>query len=209
MGSQSRWSHQGPQARRRGTQREGRGRTRAGRQQKRLTPRAVNPKLATQYTVIIIFPQSGPFGGVWARRPRGAAGRTAGLKVPNRRRRRRIDNNPALVPGPVVSAGAPRSSLFVRPPRRRLVGNDFQLFERLKLSAGLGHTHRTVAPLSVQWRAQSRIAHHVVGEIWRIAKCCAALFLAHRLGRPLERSEQLGPPMGAFRLRTRPKPNRF
>jgi hypothetical protein len=75
-----------------------------------------------------------------------------------------------------------------RPPRC----NDFQLFERLKLSAGLG-VYPPYCPRRLLCRGvpTSRIAHHVVGERFGASRnvVLPRFFLAHRLGRPLERSE--------------------
>ena len=75
-----------------------------------------------------------------------------------------------------------------RPPRC----NDFQLFERSKLSAGLGAyppycPHRFLC----SGVPTSRIAHHVVGERFGASRnvVLPRFFLAHRLGRPPERSE--------------------
>ena len=89
---------------------------------------------------------------------------------------------PRRSPGPWFLAGAPSklsirpASTSTRPPRC----NDFQLFERLKLSAGL-RAYPSYCPhrFLCSGVPTSRIAHHVVGErFWRIAKCCAAaLFL--------------------------------
>ena len=80
------------------------------------------------------------------------------------------------------------ASTSTRPPRC----NDFQLFERLKLSAGLGAyppycPHRFLC----SGVPTSRIAHHVVGERFGASRnvVLPRFFLAHRLGRPLERSE--------------------
>ena len=112
----------------------------------------------------------------------------------------RIKYNPAPVLGPWFLAGAPsKLSIFLC--------NDFQLFERLKLSAGLRAyppycPHRTVAcphHVSSWWESDFGASRNVV---------LPRFFLAHRLGRPLERfRNSLGLPMGAFRLRTRLKQN--
>ncbi len=96
--------------------------------------------------------------------------------------------------GPWFLAGAPSklsirpASTSTRPPRC----NDFQLFERLKLSAGLGAyppycPHRFLC----SGVPTSRIAHHVVGERFGASRnvVLPRFFLAHRLGRSLERSE--------------------
>ena len=101
---------------------------------------------------------------------------------------------PRRSPGPWFLAGAPSklsirpASTLTRPPRC----NDFQLFERLKLSAGLGAyppycPHRFLC----SGVPTSRIAHHVVGERFGASRnvVLPRFFLAHRLGRPLERSE--------------------
>ena len=101
---------------------------------------------------------------------------------------------PRRSPGPWFLAGAPSklsvrpASTSTRPPRC----NDFQLFERLKLSAGLGAyppycPHRFLC----SGVPTSRIAHHVVGERFGASRnvVLPRFFLAHRLGRPLERSE--------------------
>ena len=101
---------------------------------------------------------------------------------------------PRRSPGPWSLAGAPSklsirpASTSTRPPRC----NDFQLFERLKLSAGLGAyppycPHRFLC----SGVPTSRIAHHVVGERFGASRnvVLPRFFLAHRLGRPLERSE--------------------
>ena len=89
---------------------------------------------------------------------------------------------PRRSPGPWFLAGAP-SKLSIRPAStstRPPLCNDFQLFERLKLSAGL-RAYPSYCPhrFLCSGVPTSRIAHHVVGErFWRIAKCCAAaLFL--------------------------------
>ena len=94
----------------------------------------------------------------------------------------RIDYNPCRSPGPWFLAGAP-SKLSIRPAStstRPPLCNDFQLFERLKLSAG-PRAYPSYCPhrFLCSGVPTSRIAHHVVGErFWRIAKCCAAaLFL--------------------------------
>ena len=125
----------------------------------------------------------------------------------------RIKYNPAPVLGPWFLAGAPSklsirpASTSTRPPRC----NEFQLFERLKLSAGL-RAYPPYCPHRFWYSGvpTSRIAHHVVGERFGASRnvVLPRFFLAHRLGRPLERfRNSLGLPMGAFRLRTRPKQN--
>ena len=93
-----------------------------------------------------------------------------------------IDYNPAPVPGPVVSR---RSAL------EALYSSRVDL-ERLKLSAGLGAyppycPHRFLC----SGVPTSRMAHHVVGERFGASRnvVLPRFFLAHRLGRPLERSE--------------------
>ena len=101
---------------------------------------------------------------------------------------------PRRSPGPWFLAGAP-SKLSIRPAltsTRPPRCNDFQLFERLKLSAGLGAyppycPHRFLC----SGVPTSRIAHHVVGERFGASRnvVLPRFFLAHRLGRPLERSE--------------------
>ena len=101
---------------------------------------------------------------------------------------------PRRSPGPWFLAGAPSklsirpASTSTRPPRC----NDFQLFERLKLSAGLG-AYPPYCPHGFLCRGvpTSRIAHHVVGERFGASRnvVLPRFFLAHRLGRPLERSE--------------------
>ena len=121
-------------------------------------------------------------GGFGVRRPRAGRGPDGGdskfqidvVVV-------RIDYNPAPVPGPWVLAGAP-STLSIRPAltsTRPPRCNDFQLFERLKLSAGLGAyppycPHRFLC----SGVPTSRIAHHVVGERFGASRnVAAALFL--------------------------------
>ena len=80
------------------------------------------------------------------------------------------------------------ASTSTRPPRC----NDFQLFERLKLSAGL-RAYPPYCPhrFLCSGVPTSRIAHHVVGERFGASRnvVLPRFFLAHRLGRPLERSE--------------------
>ena len=134
-------------------------------------------------------------GGFGVRRPRagrGPDGETQSSKS--------TSSSPASTitlhwsPGPWFLAGAPSklsirpASTSTRPPRC----NDFQLFERLKLSAGLGAyppycPHRFLC----SGVPTSRIAHHVVGERFGASRnvVLPRFFLAHRLGRPLERSE--------------------
>ena len=79
------------------------------------------------------------------------------------------------------------ASTSTRPPRC----NDFQ-FERLKLSAGL-RAYPPYCPhrFLCSGVPTSRIAHHVVGERFGASRnvVLPRFFLAHRLVRPLERSE--------------------
>ena len=101
---------------------------------------------------------------------------------------------PRRSPGPWFLAGAP-SKLSIRPAltsTRPPRCNDFQLFERLKLSAGLGaYPPYCLHRLLCSGVPTSRIAHHVVGERFGASRnvVLPRFFLAHRLGRPLERSE--------------------
>ena len=134
-------------------------------------------------------------GGFGVRRPRAGRGPDGGdskfqidvVVV-------RINYNPAPVPGPVVSRRSALEALYSsRVYLDAAAGcNDFQLFERLKLSAGLGAyppycPHRFLC----SGVPTSRIAHHVVGERFGASRnvVLPRFFLAHRLGRPLERSE--------------------
>ncbi len=129
-----------------------------------------------------------------------AAGRTAETQSSKSTSSSSASSSPASTitlrwsPGPWFLAGAPSklsirpASTSTRPPRC----NDFQLFERLKLSAGLGAyppycPHRFLC----SGVPTSRIAHHVVGERFGASRnvVLPRFFLAHRLGRPLERSE--------------------
>ena len=101
---------------------------------------------------------------------------------------------PRRSPGPWFLAGAPSklsvrpASTSTRPPRCDYC----QRFERAKSSAGLGAyppycPHRFLC----SGVPTSRIAHHVVGERFGASRnvVLPRFFLAHRLGRPLERSE--------------------
>ena len=129
-----------------------------------------------------------------------AAGRTAETQSSKSTSSSSASSSPASnitphrSPGPWFLAGAPSklsirpASTSTRPPRC----NDFQLFERLKLSAGLGAyppycPHRFLC----SGVPTSRIAHHVVGERFGASRnvVLPRFFLAHRLGRPLEKSE--------------------
>ena len=129
-----------------------------------------------------------------------AAGRTAETQSSKSTSSSSASSSPASnitphrSPGPWFLAGAPSklsirpASTSTRPPRC----NDFQLFERLKLSAGLG-VYPPYCPRRLLCRGvpTSRIAHHVVGERFGASRnvVLPRFFLAHRLGRPLERSE--------------------
>ena len=94
----------------------------------------------------------------------------------------RIDCNPAPVPGPVVTRRSPLEALY----------SSRVDLERLKLSAGLG-AYPPYCPHRFWYSGvpTSRIAHHVVGERFGASRnvVLPRFFLAHRLGRPLERSE--------------------
>ena len=143
-----------------------------------------------------------------------AAGRTAETQSSKSTSSSSASSSPASnitphrSPGPWFLAGAPSklsirpASTLTRPPRC----NDFQLFERLKLSAGLG-VYPPYCPRRLLCRGvpTSRIAHRGGRAIWRTAKCCAAaLFLGapHR-PTPWAVSNSLGLPTGAFWLHTR------
>ena len=80
------------------------------------------------------------------------------------------------------------ASTSPRPPQC----NDFQLFERLKLSAGLG----AYPPYCPHRFCAVACPHHVAHIMWWGEQFGASrnvvlprCFLAHRLGRPLERSK--------------------
>ena len=124
---------------------------------------------------------------------------------------------PRRSPGPWFLAGAPSklsvrpASTSTRPPRCDYC----QRFERAKSSAGLGAYPPYCADRFCGGRvlASRRRAHRSSWELrakWPHAKCgAAALFcgVPPRLT-PWAVRNSLGLPMGAFRLKTRPKQNR-